>query len=189
MDISDIFNFSCSGRGKGESEAAGRGGGVDFLLKILEGGVSRRRRGRGAGRVSAANWGFLGRGANFFFFFGAEMSCPQSNNLMVRCLQVFSALCMGSCSDIAAILFDGDLPRTRDAFLAGSLSEVAKGVWRDGVGDKQGEERTKYYLSHNYIGKVWVSIMFLSAKFVPPPPPKRPKMMKKCAKSVENPQN
>ena len=50
-DVSDI-SFSAWG---------GRGGvGVDFLLKIPEGGVSRR--GRGAGRVSAANWGFGGEG-------------------------------------------------------------------------------------------------------------------------------
>ena len=53
--------FFCLGRGGLESEAAGRGG-VDFLLKIPEGGVSRRGRGRGAGRVSASNWGFLGGG-------------------------------------------------------------------------------------------------------------------------------
>ena len=39
MDVSDIFYFFCSGRGKGESEATG-GGGVDFLLKVPQGGGS-----------------------------------------------------------------------------------------------------------------------------------------------------
>ena len=60
--------FFCSGTGKGESEGTQRGG-VDFLLKIPQGGgVSRR--GRGVGRVSAANWGFWGGGGgglNIFF--------------------------------------------------------------------------------------------------------------------------
>ena len=45
MDVS-IF-FSCSGRGKGESEAPGGGG------------VLQDCRGRGAGRVYAANWGYV----------------------------------------------------------------------------------------------------------------------------------
>ena len=48
-----------------------RGGGDRFLLKLPGGGVSRRGRGRGAGRVSATNWGILwGGGANFFLFRG-----------------------------------------------------------------------------------------------------------------------
>ena len=34
VDVSDIFCFSCSGEGKGESKAPGRGGGDDFSLKI-----------------------------------------------------------------------------------------------------------------------------------------------------------
>ena len=64
VDISDIsFFFFSSGRGKGESEAPGRG---DRLL--IEN--PRRGRGRGAGRVSTANWGIWGGGAlNFLFFF------------------------------------------------------------------------------------------------------------------------
>ena len=69
--------FFCSGRGNGESEAPGEGGGVDqfLFLKIPGGGgVSRRGRSRGAGRVSAANWGiFGGGGANFFFFRGRNV--------------------------------------------------------------------------------------------------------------------
>ena len=38
-----------------------RGLGVDFILTIPGGGggVSRRERGRGAGRVSVANWGIV----------------------------------------------------------------------------------------------------------------------------------
>ena len=63
--------FFCSGRGKGGFEAPG-GGGIHHLLKI-PGGVGSRR-GRGAGRVSAANWGLWGGGgANFFFFRGRNV--------------------------------------------------------------------------------------------------------------------
>ena len=41
MDVSDIFNFFCSGEGKGESGATGREGGW-FLLKIPGGGGLQR---------------------------------------------------------------------------------------------------------------------------------------------------
>ena len=52
VDVSDIFNFFfCSGREKGESEAPG------FLIENPRRGGSPGKRGRGAGRVSAANWG------------------------------------------------------------------------------------------------------------------------------------
>ena len=73
MDVSDIFSLCLVlGEGKGESEAPGGGGGARFFYEnSRRGGVSRRGRGRGAGRVSAANWG---RGGGLTFFFGAEMS-------------------------------------------------------------------------------------------------------------------
>ena len=61
------FIFFCSGEGKGESGATGRGG-VGFLLKIpKEGGGFPRTGGfggKGAGRVSAENWG--GGGVSIF---------------------------------------------------------------------------------------------------------------------------
>ena len=62
VDVSDIFDFFCSGEGKGESEGVW----VCFLLKMQGGwGVSQERGGcaRGAGRVSAGNLG--GGGLNF----------------------------------------------------------------------------------------------------------------------------
>ena len=73
-DASDIFYFFfCSGRGKGESEAAGRG--VRFFIENPRRGGGVSRRGRGAGRVSVANWGFWERGGGAkYFFFRAEMS-------------------------------------------------------------------------------------------------------------------
>ena len=76
MDVSDFF-FFCSGWGKGESEAAGKG--VDSLLKIPGGGWFSGKGPKGRQDVFAANWGFRGfwgggRGAKFFFFVGAEMS-------------------------------------------------------------------------------------------------------------------
>ena len=63
-----FFIFSlCSGRGKEESKAPGRGD--RFLIENPRGGgVSARGRGRGAGRLSAANWFlFWGGGLNIFF--------------------------------------------------------------------------------------------------------------------------
>ena len=47
MDVSDIFIFFCSGEGKGESEAPGKGG-FGFLLKIP--GKGAPRGGRVGGR-------------------------------------------------------------------------------------------------------------------------------------------
>ena len=72
VDVSDAYYyFFCLGRGKGEVRGAGGGGiGFFFILKIPGGraGFSRRRRSRGAGRVSAANWGiFLGGGGQICF--------------------------------------------------------------------------------------------------------------------------
>ena len=62
VDVSDIFYFFCSGEGKGESRATGRGG-VGFLLKITGGGGESGRGQRGP-RVSTGNWG---GGVNIFF--------------------------------------------------------------------------------------------------------------------------
>ena len=44
MDVSDIFYFFWSGRGKGESEALG-GGGVGFFIENPKGGGGVSRRG------------------------------------------------------------------------------------------------------------------------------------------------
>ena len=71
-----FFFFFCSGRGKRESEALGRGG-CRFLIANPRRGVSRRRRGRGAGSVFAANWG-IGGGAAKCFFLGPK--CPPSDD-------------------------------------------------------------------------------------------------------------
>ena len=67
VDVSDVYIFFILGEGNWESEAPEGGGGIDFLSKIPEGGGSPGRRGRGAGRVSAANWGNLGGGLNIVF--------------------------------------------------------------------------------------------------------------------------
>ena len=48
-------------------------GGVRFLLKIPGGRVSRRGGAEGAGRVSAANWGFGGGGGLNIFFRGRNV--------------------------------------------------------------------------------------------------------------------
>ena len=54
--------FSARGGEGGSLRPPGRGGGgAIFKLKIPEGGLPEGR-GRGAGRVSAANWGFFGGG-------------------------------------------------------------------------------------------------------------------------------
>ena len=81
MDVSDIFYFFCSGEGKGESGATGRGG-CRFLLKIpgKGGGGLPGGGGEGAGRVSAGHLG--GRGLNIFF---GGPKCPPRES---RTLQV-----------------------------------------------------------------------------------------------------
>ena len=77
VDVSDIIYFFCSGRGKGEFETPG--GDRFFIENPRRGGGSRKGRGRGAGRVSAANWGtFLGRGG-LNSFLGAKPSAKAMN--------------------------------------------------------------------------------------------------------------
>ena len=75
VDVSDILYFFLLGGGEGGSEAPERGWeGSVFDWKSPEGGSPRREEGggggggRGAGRVSAGNFGGL-----IFFFFGAEI--------------------------------------------------------------------------------------------------------------------
>ena len=57
-------------------EAPGGGRGSVFLLKNARRGVSRRGRGRWAGRVSVANWRIGGGGGAKYFFPGPK--CPPS---------------------------------------------------------------------------------------------------------------
>ena len=79
-DVSDIFCFFCSGRGKGESRRRRRWG-IGFLLKSPGGGPPGRE-GRGAGRVSAANWGIWGGGAKYFF--GGPKCPPRFGQTVMR---------------------------------------------------------------------------------------------------------
>ena len=72
VDVSDIFIFFCSGEGKGESGAAGRGGEGQFVFKIPGGGGGGPRRGW-EGRVSAGNLGELGGGGLNIFFRGRNV--------------------------------------------------------------------------------------------------------------------
>ena len=76
--------FLCSRWGKEESEAPG--GGLIFIENPRR-GVSRRERGRGAGRVSAANWGIGGRGAKYSFRgrnVQREMECSKRSLAIER---------------------------------------------------------------------------------------------------------
>ena len=77
--------FSVRGGGRGSPRRQEGGGGRwGFLLKIPgEGGGVEEGRGRGAGRVSAANWGILGRRGAKFFFFGAAPS-NKSRSFRIR---------------------------------------------------------------------------------------------------------
>ena len=65
VDVSDIFYFFCSGRGKGESEAPGGGRGRFFFLKIQEGGSPGGGGAEGPGG-SLRRIGELGGGLNIF---------------------------------------------------------------------------------------------------------------------------
>ena len=77
MDVSDIFYFFCSGRGKGESEAPEGGGGGRFLIESpRRGGVSRRggaERPGGCLRRIGELWGGPGGGGPNFFFRGRNV--------------------------------------------------------------------------------------------------------------------
>ena len=77
VDVSNIFHFvPLGGRGRGSPRRRQVGAGVGFLLKMPGGGgnsPTREGGGRGAGRVSAGNFG---GGAKFFFFSGPK--CPPS---------------------------------------------------------------------------------------------------------------
>ena len=74
VDASGIFYFFLLGEGEGGVRGDGRGGGIGFLLQIPGGGgVSGGRGGRGAGRVSAANWGIWGGGGPKYFFRGRNV--------------------------------------------------------------------------------------------------------------------
>ena len=75
VGVSDIFYFFLLGRGKGESEAPGGGGGVDFLLKILEGGDLQREGPRGREGVCSELGNFWGGGGQIFF---SGLKCPPS---------------------------------------------------------------------------------------------------------------
>ena len=78
MDVSNIFNFFCSGEGKGESGATARGGSV-FLLEIRGGGVSQGGGGReGPGWCLREFLGGGGGGGVNIIFFGAEMSTKST---------------------------------------------------------------------------------------------------------------
>ena len=74
MDVSDIFNFffCLLGKGEGGVEAPEGGGGSVSLLKSPGGGLQDGR-GRGAGRVSAANLGIGGGGGPKYFFRGRNV--------------------------------------------------------------------------------------------------------------------
>ena len=79
-DVSDIFYFFLLGEGEGRVRGRREGGGCRFFIENPRGGGGSRR-GRGAGRVSAANWGSWGGGGTKYFFSGPK--CPPS------CLLVF----------------------------------------------------------------------------------------------------
>ena len=67
--------FFCSGRGNGESEVPGGGGGVCFLIESPKGGVSRTGGADGPEGCLQPVGGF-GRGLAKYFFSGPK--CPPS---------------------------------------------------------------------------------------------------------------
>ena len=68
MDVLDIFNFFCSGEGKGVRGPRKGVGGVGFLLKMPGGGgVSQQRGGGGAEGPGGCLRGIWGGGVNIFF--------------------------------------------------------------------------------------------------------------------------
>ena len=82
-DVSDIFYFFSAGRGKGEFEAAGRGGGVRFFIENpTEGGGLQEGKGpRGQEGGCGRELGIFGGGGAKYFFSGPK--CPPSNSVIV----------------------------------------------------------------------------------------------------------
>ena len=72
MDVSDIFYFFLLGEGEWGSSRRQDGGDPFFIENPRRGGGGFRRD-RGAGRVSAANWGIGGGGGLNIFFRGKVM--------------------------------------------------------------------------------------------------------------------
>ena len=66
----------------------------DTIENPRRAGVSRRGRGRGAGRVSAPNWGFLGGGGPNIFLSGPK--CPPSygweTHIKFKILEAFESV-------------------------------------------------------------------------------------------------
>ena len=77
VDVSDIFYFVCSGRGRGSPRRREGGGGIGFLLKIPGGGSPAQEGPRGREGVCGDLGSCLGGRLNIFF--GAEMSTKQAS--------------------------------------------------------------------------------------------------------------
>ena len=78
LEVSDTFYFFLLGEGEGGIRGAGKGGESVFFHLKIPGGGGKAGRGRGAGRVPAANWGILGgRGGAKYFFRGRHVHQDQ----------------------------------------------------------------------------------------------------------------
>ena len=77
VDVSDIFYFFGSGRGKGESEAPGRGGAIFIEFRRKGGGFSRRGVGPRGGEGVCGELGNFGEGGAKYFFLGLKCA-PRS---------------------------------------------------------------------------------------------------------------
>ena len=75
MDVSDIFYFFCSGKGKGSPSARREGRGRFFIEHPRRGGLP----GEGAGAEGLEGvWRDFGGEEGYFFFWGGRNSCQAS---------------------------------------------------------------------------------------------------------------
>ena len=82
VDVSDIFNFFCSGGGERGVRGAGRGG--IFLLKIPGGGGLRGGWGAGGEGLGGCLRGIFGRGGGAKYFFSGPKFPPRET---CKCLE------------------------------------------------------------------------------------------------------
>ena len=115
------FLFFLLGEGEGEVRGGRERGGVGRLLKENpRRGVSRGGRGRGAGRVSAANWGIAGGGGAKYFLGG--LKCPPRYSFLTK-NRFLSSAGVGKSCDFSLLRVPNPSP-TRDK----NLASMAPGI-------------------------------------------------------------
>ena len=135
MDVSDILYFFLVGEGEGGVRGARRGRGRFLIENPRRVGGFQEGEGRGAGRVSAANWEiFLGRGAKYFF------SGPKRPPSRLATANGFANEMVKISFSLQRFLANGRLQHNSLAIANATAwcTQVRRGVWK---GSPQGEKK------------------------------------------------